>query len=273
MRTAPDGRPVFRPAGAAGAGDERWQAGSGISNGADGPVYSVVQSGTNLFIGGAFTAVGTVLASNVARWNGTTWSALGTGLNGFVSALAIGNNSNLYAGGSFSQAGRVPARYVAHWNGTAWSALGTGLNAPMHALAKGANGLLYVGGEFTTTGDGSKVIVGFDIYDPNAPLATTAATKRHTRRSFPQPRPRHGHSAPVRWRAPPAPHRRAGPCGAPLPRPGRPRYGVGPARSARRDVLGALRPVHATPGGGVGVVNSIFFDSKKPAGQLVSGLF
>ena len=43
MRTAPDGRPVFRLAGAAGAGDERWQAGFGISNGADGPVYSVVQ--------------------------------------------------------------------------------------------------------------------------------------------------------------------------------------------------------------------------------------
>ena len=34
MRTAPDGRPMFRPAGAAGAGDERWQAGFGISNGA-----------------------------------------------------------------------------------------------------------------------------------------------------------------------------------------------------------------------------------------------
>ena len=116
MRTAPDGRPMFRPAGAAGAGDERWQAGFGISNGADGPVYSVVQSGTNLFIGGAFTAVGTVLASNVAKWNGTTWSALGTGVNGFVSvsALAIGNNGELYAGGRFSQAGGVPAQYVAH---------------------------------------------------------------------------------------------------------------------------------------------------------------
>ena len=98
MRTAPDGRPMFRLAGTVGAGDERWQAGFSISNGADGPVYSVVQSGTNLFIDGAFTAVGTVLASNVARWNSTIWSALGTGVNGSVSALAIGNSGNLYAG-------------------------------------------------------------------------------------------------------------------------------------------------------------------------------
>lgn len=67
MCTAPDGRPVFRPVGTAGAGDERWQAGFGISNGADGSVYNVVESGTNLFVGGAFTAAGTVLASNVAK--------------------------------------------------------------------------------------------------------------------------------------------------------------------------------------------------------------
>ena len=152
MCTAPDGRPVFRPVGAAGAGDERWQAGFGISNGADGPVYSVVQSGTNLFIGGAFTAVGTVLASNVARWNGTTWSALGTGVNGFISTLAIGKNGELYAGGSFSQAGRVPARNMAKWNGTGWSQVGTGLRGPVNALAVASNGDVYAGGYIIQSG-------------------------------------------------------------------------------------------------------------------------
>lgn len=57
----------------------------------------------------------------------------------------------------------------------------------MHALAKGANGSLYVGGKFTTTGDGSKVIVGFGIYDSNAPLATTAATSAIPAALFPNP--------------------------------------------------------------------------------------
>ena len=57
----------------------------------------------------------------------------------------------------------------------------------MHALAKGASGSLYVGGEFTTTGDGSKIIVGFGIYDSNAPLATTAATSATPAALFPNP--------------------------------------------------------------------------------------
>ena len=57
----------------------------------------------------------------------------------------------------------------------------------MHALAKGASGSLYVGGKFTTTGDGSKVIVGFDIYYPNGPLATAAATSATPAALFPNP--------------------------------------------------------------------------------------
>src|SRR4051812_4816859 len=43
MGTAPDGRPVFRPAGTKGAGDERWQHGFGLPNGADGDVIAVVR--------------------------------------------------------------------------------------------------------------------------------------------------------------------------------------------------------------------------------------
>ena len=67
MGTAPDGRPVFRPAGTAGAGDERWASGFGLANGADGVVSAVVRSGTDTYIGGEFTAVGNVAASHVAR--------------------------------------------------------------------------------------------------------------------------------------------------------------------------------------------------------------
>ena len=35
MRTAPNGRPVFSPAGTAGAGDERWADGFGLPDGVD----------------------------------------------------------------------------------------------------------------------------------------------------------------------------------------------------------------------------------------------
>ncbi len=56
-----------------------------------------------LVVGGSFAIAGSVPASNIAIWNGSTWSALGSGLGGGgdgVFALAVYNNE-LYAGGVF----------------------------------------------------------------------------------------------------------------------------------------------------------------------------
>ncbi|MDO7854265.1 T9SS type A sorting domain-containing protein [Hymenobacter convexus] len=160
MSTAPDGRPVFRPASTKGAGDERWQDGFGLTNGAAYIVRTVVQAGTDIYVGGEFMAVGNVAANRVARWNGTAWSALGTGtnngMNGYVYALAVASNGDLYAGGTFNQAGGAPASCIARWNGTAWSSLGTGtangVDAYVYALAIASNGDVYAGGAFNRAG-------------------------------------------------------------------------------------------------------------------------
>ena len=156
MGTAPDGRPVFRPAGALGAGDARWADGFGVRNGTDGNVQVVVQSGTDIYIGGPFAVVGNTPANRVAKWNGTSWSALGSGLNEVVHALVVAGNGDVYVGGAFTAAGGAAANHVARWNGTSWSALGSGLNAGMYGdvyeLVLAGNGDLYAGGFFTTAG-------------------------------------------------------------------------------------------------------------------------
>src|ERR1043166_8436467 len=104
----------------------------------------------NLYIGGSFTTAGGIPANYVAKWNGSAWSALGSGMNAVVSALAV-SGTNLYAGGSFTTAGGIAANYIAKWNGSAWSALGSGMHAAVLALAvSGTN--LYAGGSFTTAG-------------------------------------------------------------------------------------------------------------------------
>jgi hypothetical protein len=51
----------------------------------------------------------------IAKWNGTTWSALGTGMNGTVSALAFDSSGNLYAGGEFATAGGLVRPFLANW--------------------------------------------------------------------------------------------------------------------------------------------------------------
>jgi len=136
-----------------------WSAlGSGISD--PGSSFSAVNalavSGSDLYAGGSFTNAGNTAANNVAEWNGSNWSALGSGISGAngydppVNALAV-SGSDLYAAGSFTNAGGVAATNMAKWDGNGWSALGSGVNGAVNALAVSGSDL-YVGGYFTNAG-------------------------------------------------------------------------------------------------------------------------
>ena len=130
--------------------DANWISLGGIP-GANGAVYAAaVDDSGNLYIGGDFTFVGSTVVNCIAQWNGSSWSALGSGMNGSVNALAV-SGGTLYAGGSFTTAGGVAANNIAQWNGSSWSALGSGMNSSVFALAVSGS-TLYAGGYFTTAG-------------------------------------------------------------------------------------------------------------------------
>jgi HYR domain-containing protein len=116
-------------------------------------------SGPALYAGGTFTTAGGVSAHRIARWNGSSWTSLGIGVNGAVRALTVfddGDGPALYAGGSFTQAGGVIARRVATWNGAVWSSLGgTSMDGDVRSLTAfddGSGPSLCAGGAFTTAG-------------------------------------------------------------------------------------------------------------------------
>ncbi len=130
--------------------DANWMSMGGIP-GADGYVFAAVVDGAgNLYIGGSFGVVGDVIANNIARWDGSSWTALGLGMNSNVYALAV-SGSEVYAGGTFTTAGGSAANYIAKWNGNSWSALGSGMNGQVRALAV-SGGDLYAGGYFRAAG-------------------------------------------------------------------------------------------------------------------------
>ena len=121
----------------------------GSLRGTGGTVYAAIMDGSgNLYIGGQFTNTGSVLATNVAKWNGSGWLPTGAGLNNKVSALAL-SGTNVYAGGTFTTAGGHAANHIAQWNGSSWSPLGAGMNNAVNALIV-SGGTLYAGGDFTT---------------------------------------------------------------------------------------------------------------------------
>jgi trimeric autotransporter adhesin len=108
-----------------------------------------VRHNNDLYAAGDFSAP----VGRVARYNGSTWTALGTGVSPGSVFDAASYNGELYVAGSFTVASGSPALRVAKWNGTAWSALGNGLNAAANALAV-HEGELFVAGDFTTAGTG-----------------------------------------------------------------------------------------------------------------------
>ncbi len=142
--------------------DANWVSLGGLPGTDSGVHASAVDDAGSLYIGGEFTVVGTVIVNRIAKWDGSTWTALGGGMNGFVRALAVSGN-DLYAGGEFTMVTNsggvsVLANRVAKWNGSAWSALGEGLDANVLALATSGSDL-YAGGEFTNAiNDGSVTV-------------------------------------------------------------------------------------------------------------------
>ncbi len=120
--------------------------------------------GTQLYIGGRFSAVDGVPANMIARWNGTTWSAVGTNLvprnaAAEIDALLVyddGTGPALYAGGTNLRINNETInRATVKWDGTTWSPVGqalTGRTWTLAAFDDGSGTKLYAGGTQSAVG-------------------------------------------------------------------------------------------------------------------------
>jgi len=141
-----------------------------------------------LYAGGSFTSAGGhPKARYIARWDGSSWSALGsTPLTtaDFVDVRAIAYHAGkVYVGGTFQNAGgHGNADFLAVWDGSNWgpacnrtsgSGSGPAITATVQALQIVGN-TLWVGGSFGNGGgiDSADSIVGCDLTtkDPVSPL-------------------------------------------------------------------------------------------------------
>lgn len=130
----------------------------GAGTNRSGEIFALAEydDGTGAFLvaGGSFTQAGGQSASRIAKWDGQSWSRLGSGVNGSVFALTVfddGLGPAIFAAGTFTQAGGQAANRVAKWDGQSWSPLGDGLNDKVSALAvfdDGSGPALYAGGWF-----------------------------------------------------------------------------------------------------------------------------
>jgi hypothetical protein len=115
-----------------------------------------------LYAAGTFTAAGSTVVKNIARWNGVNWGDVGGGSSDYTGAISVSAlqvyHGELVAGGMFDSLGTIAANHIGKWNGSAWSAMGSGMNNGILTLQTMAD-TLYAGGLFTTADGNTSLFI------------------------------------------------------------------------------------------------------------------
>lgn len=127
-----------------------------------------------IYAGGSFTLMnGVANTVRIAKWNGSAWSALGSGISTNAVTKLIVNpiDGLLYVFGSFTGAGGVAnTAGAARWTGAAWQSFGTGAigggGGIVYSAAVDKNGNLYLVGDFATAN--GLTANGFAVYSVRA---------------------------------------------------------------------------------------------------------
>jgi hypothetical protein len=137
--------------------------GTGVSQtGTAAQVRALAVYNSELIAGGEFDAASGTPVRNIARWNGTTWAALGggtsNGTNGSVLAMHV-YNGDLLVGGKFTEAGgHAGVGGLAKWNHStnSWSAMScdpTSGSIEVHAFVDYKLPLSYGYGDLIAAGE------------------------------------------------------------------------------------------------------------------------
>lgn len=153
--------------------------GSTLSGSSGGTVESIALNGSTIYIGGSFDHVGGswdgqnvnapgVAAASVAAYNGTTWTALGTGALEYGNAASVWSvaywSGRLYITGNFTDVGGDGQSNTAVWNGSTWSPIGPNLDGAPGRLLATPGGVMAVGG-FGKTSDGSVALENIGLWN------------------------------------------------------------------------------------------------------------
>lgn len=122
----------------------------------------------DLLAGGDFAYADGYPAHNIARWDGSHWTAENGGTDGPVNTLAQLPDGDVYAGGNFSMAGPTPSAHFALLRSNCAAAndvYGTGCEGTAGTLALEASSRPWIGSTYRSTCYGvSPTGIGLDLF-------------------------------------------------------------------------------------------------------------
>ncbi len=164
----------------------------GKQDGVDGIVYTIKKHNNDILFGGIFALPDEPEIQHLARWDGTEWHEIGSGVSstgGYARVRAIQTyQDRIIVGGLFDLAESTPVSNLAMWDGTGWDNLGGGTNAQVNTLDIFGNKLM-AGGWFTIAGGKPSIsIAEYDltITSVNNP-GITIPSEFHVFQNYPNP--------------------------------------------------------------------------------------
>lgn len=109
-------------------------------------INKIEKFGNLIVVGGDFSAIGGYTISNLAVWNGSTWSSFGNP-NGEVKFIQSVGDTLLYIAGDFTSVNGSTRNYIAKYSTTnGWQNVGSGLLGSVTSLSVNAiNGDIWIG--------------------------------------------------------------------------------------------------------------------------------
>ncbi|MFI4897470.1 MAG: GC-type dockerin domain-anchored protein [Phycisphaerales bacterium JB059] len=112
-------------------------------------------NGMALYVGGRFANAGGSPASRVAKWDGTSWSAMGAGLDADCQELVVfddGSGEALYALGEFAHPDAGTFVLAKRWNGETWDDYLTSNDGAFGGIVydAGEGNAMHIGGSFSS---------------------------------------------------------------------------------------------------------------------------
>ncbi len=135
-----------------------WEDVSGGLSGGDNPFgYTLAIYNEELYVGGQFEMAGNVNTTNIAKWDGTNWHAVGNMEGGSVRKLVV-YKQRLIAGGFFSGVNGLATGHIASYDGNNWASLGSFENLELKSTGVVRHmavykDILYISGDFSKNND------------------------------------------------------------------------------------------------------------------------